>query len=312
VRSAVLLLVFRRPETTRRVMRAIAQAKPPRIYIASDGPRPGRSDDSSLSAEVRRITTDVTWPCEVRTLFRDRNLGCRAAVSGGIDWFFEHEMEGVILEDDCVPDSTFFAYADGLLERFRHDDRIAMISGDDFHPPGHAREHSYSFTRYPYVWGWATWRSAWSTYDTRMLDWPQLRRTDWLERLGDGYPDFARYWRERFDDVYEGRTDTWDYVWTYSVWRNELLSIMPTTHLVSNVGFGSGATHTSRPDWRSALDAHPMPFPLRHPPHVARDPAVDRWADLHVYGTQSAAWRRLARRVPGARPFASWLRRRLG
>jgi hypothetical protein len=248
----------------------------------------------------------VDWRCEVHTLYRDTNVGCRRAVTGAIDWLLEHEDDGIILEDDAVPDPTFFAFCDVLLDRYREDPRVAMISGNDYHAPDHPRTTSYTFTRHTFIWGWATWRRAWEHNDPDMHDWATVRRTGWLRDVGDGHADFARYWREQFDAGAAGAVDSWAYRWTYSCWRHGLVSIMPTTHLVANVGFGDDATHTTGDDWRAHLPARPMPMPLTHPRTVERDLEQDRWADVHVYYVDQPQWRQLARKVPGLVSAVRW------
>lgn len=302
VETAVLLLLFNRPEPTRRVFDVIRAVRPTRLYVAADGPRTSHPEDPERCDEVRRVATSVDWPCEVRTLFRTTNLGLRAAVTEALDWFFRHETAGVILEDDCLPDPTFFRFCSELLDRYADDERVMVISGDDYHPPDWPRECSYSFTRYPFIWGWATWRRAWRHNDPSMTDWPERRRSSWLLELGDGHRDFAAYWTDRFDDVASDLVDSWAYVWMYSCWVRGGLSIMPTTNLVQNIGYGQQATHTTVDDWRAAHLAAPMAFPLRHPGPVERDPRLDRWADRHVYNLERRASRLLLRRLADASP----------
>src|ERR1700690_1974577 len=156
MQSPVLFLVFNRPDTTRRVFEAIRSAQPPRLYVAADGPRGARAGEAERCAEVRRIATAVNWPCEVKTLFRDCNLGCKMGVSSGITWFFEHEPEGIILEDDVLPVPTFFDFCDELLARFRNDDRVAMISGSNLIAGHFDPAESYFFSRCAQIWGWAS------------------------------------------------------------------------------------------------------------------------------------------------------------
>lgn len=307
-RSPVLFLVFRRPETTRRVFETIRQAQPPYLFVAGDGPRDER--ERELCEQARTAATAVDWPCEVRTLFRASNLGVRRAVTGSLDWFFDHVEEGIVLEDDCLPDPTFFRFCDELLERYREEDRVMSVSGDSFHGRAVAVPESYFFSRYCYVWGWATWRRAWQHNQADMADWPGLRASGWLDRLDDGHADFRRFWRWVFDETYRGRIDTWDHVWTFSCWLRDGVSAVPTTNLVSNIGMGVDASHTHARDWRARIPRDAMAFPLRHPAEVARHRAADRWADLHVYGTRFAfPWiRRIVRHVPGAPPFVRAVR----
>ncbi len=166
--TPVLFLIFNRPDTTTRVFEAIREARPSRLYVAADGPRADKEGEAQRCLETRKITEAVDWPCEVRRLYREENLGCKLAVSSAITWFFTHEEEGIILEDDCLPDQSFFPFCAAMLERYRDDGRIMMVLGTSLLPPGGGPDADYLFTQYFLIWGWATWRRAWEKYDIEM------------------------------------------------------------------------------------------------------------------------------------------------
>lgn len=303
-RSPILFLVFNRPDTTERVFEAIRAARPPRLYVAADGPRDGKPEEALRCEAVRRIATAVDWPCELTTLLRPNNLGCKRAVSSAITWFFEHEEEGIVLEDDCLPDPSFFPYVDELLDRYREDTRVMCISGDNFISSHWTPATSYYFTRYPHIWGWATWRRAWHHYDADMKDWHTIDKSAFMSRQ---LPTLARaraHWRRIFDQVSTGRIDTWDYQWTYACWKQDALSCMPCVNLITNIGFGPGATHTVSAESKLAnLTASAIPMPLRPPRSVERQENADRWTSEHVFDIdertlQFARWgRALGRRI---------------
>ncbi len=272
--APVLFVIFNRPDTTARVFQVIRQAKPARLYIAADGPREDKPGEGLKVQEVRAyVMGNIDWECEVKTLFRDKNAGCKRAVSGAINWFFENEEEGIILEDDCLPDVSFFRFCMELLEKYRHNERVMMISGNNFQS-GAACSHSYYFSKYGGIWGWASWRRAWLHYDVNMRRWPQV--------LGQGALNMADpperlYWRRYFDLAFSGRLNTWDYQWIFTCWMMKGLSVMPAINLVSNIGFGQDSTHTKKGDhYVVALPKEGLSFPLRHP----EDVAVDRRADI--------------------------------
>jgi hypothetical protein len=284
MRNPVLFLVFNRPDTTAQVFEAIRRAQPPRLYVAADGPRPTRAGEHERCAAVRRVATAVDWPCELVTLLRDENLGCKRAVSSAISWFFEREAEGIVLEDDCLPDPTFFGYCDELLDRYRHDTRVMCISGDNFISSDWMPQESYYFSRYFHIWGWATWRRAWAFYDVDMKHWRESGDTGVVQQRLPGEPRAAAHWRESFDRVSRGQIDTWDYQWTYACWRQGGLSCMPASNLVSNIGFGEGATHTISAESKLAnLGVAPLELPLRHPKAVEAQLEADRWTSEHVF-----------------------------
>lgn len=282
---AVLFLIFNRPETTRRVFEAIRAAAPTRLYVAADGPRTGRPDDAPRCQAAREVATTVDWPCTVSTLFREENLGCRVAVSTALEWFFEHEPQGIVLEDDCLPAPDWFRFAGEMLARFRDDERIMCISANHFHGNAHSPEWSYFFSRYNHCNGWASWQRAWQHYDYDMAAWPALRDTDWLRSIGMGSKLFSRYWKDIFDMAYEGkRVDSWAYRWTFSCWVRGGLTVLPARNLVTNLGFGIDSTHTSDADsWLGSLPLESLDFPLRHPHVVERDTAADQWTDRNVF-----------------------------
>lgn len=275
--SAVLFLVFNRPDTTAQVFEAVRAARPPRLYVAADGPRANRQGEAARCAEVRRIATAVDWPCEVKTLFREQNLGCKMGVSGGITWFFENEEEGVILEDDVLPVPSFFPYCDELLDRYRNDDRVGMISGCNLISRHFTPKGSYFFSRYNHIWGWASWRRAWKHYDVRMSAWPAWRDGGGWTGLCAGDRLFEEYWRDIFDSAHRGDIDTWDYQWTFSCWHTGALSTLPAHNQTRNVGFGQGATHTTAEAPLFVIEsiAKPLDFPLRHPIEVERQFVAD-------------------------------------
>jgi hypothetical protein len=281
--TPVLFLVFNRLETTQLVFQAIRQARPPRLYVAADGARSDRPGEAAKVQAVRDyVLHHVDWECEIHTQFRETNLGCGLAVSRAIDWFFACESEGIILEDDCLPDPSFFRYTQELLVRYRDDQRIMGISGIHLHGDQHQPLHSYFFSHYNHVWGWASWRRAWQHYDRSMQQWPALRSTEWLLTVGDGNRQFQRHWNQVFDRTAEGLIDTWDYQWTFSAWAQGGLSILPARNLIRNLGFGAGATHTTDSDDAVAnLPLESLDFPLSHPSGVMSDYVADRWTYEH-------------------------------
>lgn len=296
-RSAVLFLIFNRPRLTARVFEAIRVAKPPRFYVAADGPRAEREGEGTLCEEARRIATQVDWPCEVKTLFREKNLGCKEAVSSAIAWFFEHEPEGIVLEDDCLPDPSFFPYCNELLERYRDDLHVMCISGDNFISSAWKPAESYYFSKYVHIWGWASWRRAWRLYDVDMRDWQAGDKRGLLDRWLPNSRHAQAHWREIFDRVWSGQIDTWDYQWNYACWKHDGLSCMPSVNLISNIGFGEGASHTVSPESKFAnLSVASISSPLRHPEAVEANVEADRWTSEHVFGinerqTSFSRWR---------------------
>ena len=275
--TPVALILFNRPESTARVFEAIRDAAPRRIFLIADGPRETHPGDVEACAAARAAVRDVDWDCRVYENFSSYNLGCGLRPSTGISWVFEHVDRAIILEDDCLPHPSFFRFCEELLGRYAGDERIMLVSGNNFIQNRYSPPSSYFFNRNIGFWGWATWRRAWQHFDMRPSGWPDLRETGWLEDiLGDVAQ--AAYWRDIFERAHQkrGTADHWDYQWTFAVWSQNGLAATPSVNLVSNIGFGAGATHTrANASHLADLPVRAMEFPLEHPLHVVRDRTAD-------------------------------------
>jgi len=283
--APVLLTVFNRPHETRQVLSRLKQVRPEKIFIAADGPRKGRAEDQDLCDEVRGLVTqEIDWPTQLLTDFAPHNLGLRRRMASAITWALKQEDRVLVLEDDCLPDPSFFRFCTELLERYRDDQRVGVVTGDNFQPEGFELTGSYYFSRYPHCWGWATWRRAWELYDDGMSDWPEVRESRWLKDLFP-HPLEALYWRQIFDGTYSGKIQSWAYRWTYSCWRHGLLTATPVRNLVTNIGTGAAASNTRDPErGKHDLEAWAMTFPLAHAVDVTRDLTADDHAQQQAFG----------------------------
>jgi hypothetical protein len=281
--TPILFIVFNRPDTTKQVFEQIRNAKPSRLYVAADGPRDGIKEDIHKIAKVREITTNIDWPCELKTFFRDKNLGCKKAVSESINWFFIHEKQGIILEDDCLPHFSFFSFCETLLDRHANDAEVFAITGNNFQNNVWHGEASYYYSKYMMCWGWATWRRSWSHYQLDIPFWPEWSKSKaWLEHTPDKIE--RKYWEGKFEKMLLNKIDTWDYSWVASAWYNGGLTATPNVNLVSNIGFGKDATHTiSKNDKFSRLPVKNI-RDLRHPKSIHRNVEADNWTFNHHYG----------------------------
>ncbi len=199
-------------------------------------------------------------------------------MSSAIDWFFSNVQEGIILEDDCVPDQSFFSFCQELLEKYRDDERIMMISGDNFQFGRKRTEGSFYFSRYFHIWGWASWRRAWSHYDVDMNSWPEFRENGYLNNFLSE-KRMVKYWESIFNSVYNKLINTWDYQWVFSCWTQGGLSIMPDNNLVSNIGFDERSAHTTGDTIFSRLPTKKIEFPLVYPKYIIPDYASDRYTE---------------------------------
>jgi len=273
IKVPVLFLIFNRPDTTSQVFEAIRRAQPNELFIAADGPRENREDEADRCRQVRQIATQVDWECQVKTLFRDKNLGCKAAVSSGIDWFFEHVEEGIIIEDDCVPDQSFFGFCERLLTHYRNDTRVMMICGTNYLQDQIKIEESYYFSNYYPIWGWATWRRAWHFYDVEMSSWEELKARKQIYWLFSN-ASIAGYYEAMFQLIRDG-FDTWDIQWWYACIFQHGLAVVPKRNLISNCGI-TGAHSNTQGDFRINLPTSPVNYKnLMHPKFVIPDKSLN-------------------------------------
>lgn len=280
--TPILFIVFNRPDVTKKVLDRIREMRPAKLYIAADGPRQDNTADEEKCRQVRTLFTAIDWPCRVKKLFRDTNLGCKKAVSSAIDWFFSQEEEGIILEDDCLPIPAFFHFCRELLLRYRDDPRVMQICG--FNPLKNIHiEEDYFFSKYGPVWGWASWRRAWDQYDVNIQSWPTIRDRG-LYKAFCATKREALWRRDLFDRLQSGELDTWDFQWVYAKLLLDGLSIVPTKNMVTNIGFGKDATHTFIPFLKNRFVAEDIPVgELKHPPYVIRNAALEKeYRDKHA------------------------------
>ncbi len=249
--TPLLLLIFNRPLTTHQVFQEVQRARPPRLYIAADGPRRDKESDIELCRKTRDIVKEINWNCEVNTLFRDVNLGCKLAVSSAISWFFENEEKGIILEDDCFPHPTFFDFCETMLDRYNDDKRIVHIGGANFQNGIKYGNGDYYFSNLTHVWGWASWRRVWSNYDITMANWPQFKKENHLISLFRSQKIVANLERA-FDRTFSNNIDTWDYQYFFSNLCQNGMSIIPNVNLISNIGYTADATHVAAKNDRYA------------------------------------------------------------
>lgn len=301
-REAVLLVAFNRPDLLAEVIERVRAVRPPRVYLAVDGPRADRPGEAARVAECQTLAGSLDWGCEVHTLFRESNLGCGRGVSGAVTWFFENEERGIILEDDILPEETFFAFASELLDRYENDDRVGVISGTNFVPPQEQADPSgYRFTRVPIVWGWASWRRVWQDYRFDIDGWRERLPSSRARQAMGGTLPAQILWSGNFDMMARHVIDTWDLQLVCACMTAGRLSVAPPVNLVENVGFRPDATHTVRmPGYLRPTE--PIPLPTSPIP-VAFDEKADAWMMRHVYEAS----------FPGlARQGSRYLRRRLG
>ncbi|MDQ0134047.1 hypothetical protein J2T08_001965 [Neorhizobium galegae] len=280
--APVVFIIFNRPDLTELVFQEIAKARPSKLFIIADGPRADRANEAEKCARTRQVVENIAWDCEVFRNYSDINLGCRKRISSGLDWVFSQTDRAIIIEDDCLPDPSFFPYCTELLDRYEDDERVGSIAGSNLTNGKVTVEDSYFFSRYPLIWGWATWRRVWQNYDVSISRWGTLRENGWLNTVA--HPEEFEHWIKAFNRVFEGGLDAWGYQFHFSQWLQRQISIQPQHNLISNLGFRADATHTLDESSLADLPRQGLEFPLRHPQVPATNfLADDTYMREHCY-----------------------------
>ncbi len=299
--TPVALIIFNRPDPTQKVFEAIREAKPPKLFIIADGPRPDKPGEAEKCAKTRAIASQVDWDCEVYTNYAEKNLGCGLRPASGLDWVFSQVEEAIVLEDDCLPHPSFFRFCEELLQRYRDDERVATICGTNLLFGQEQIDDSYYFSRYSICWGWASWRRAWQWFDFELKDWAEIKQKNLLKDvLIDDYS--IKIWsllaQETVDKTQDGGVpDWWDYQWTFCNFINNGLSIIPKVNLITNLGHTEEATHTFNEESRfNEVGAEAIEFPLQHPPYLIRNVAADLIVQHSFYDYRPSFQKRFMRK----------------
>jgi len=279
----ILLVIFNRPDVTRRTFDAIRLARPSKLFIAADGYRSNKPGEKELCEITKEVVANVDWPCEVHRDYLTSNIGPCKRLPSAIDWFFENVEHGIILEDDCLPNNSFFPFCQELLEKYKTEEKIMSISGTNFQEKkiGSA---SYYFSFYPIGWGWATWRRAWKNFDREMKQYPDFLKENKIKNIiPENYNNERRYWLNFLKKEYEGKYIYWDLKWAFSHWCNNAVSIVPNENLITNVGFGQDATH-SKKDVGLSVPSKTIGT-IIHPKFIIVDMEADHYLYNKVYKT---------------------------
>ncbi|MEE2825810.1 MAG: glycosyltransferase family 2 protein [Planctomycetota bacterium] len=275
LQTPIAFCVFNRPEVTERVFCEIAKQRPRHLLVIADGPRPQHPGDAEKTARTRDVINKIDWPCDLRTCFAEQNMGCGKRMATGLTWAFEQFHELIILEDDCLPHPSFFGFCEQLLDRYRETSEVMMISGDNFQPAP-VSEQSYYFSKWPHIWGWASWQPAWQAFLDTSPPQDDRELAETLSRVHAQTDEIER-WTSILRDYFQGKIDTWDFQWMYAIWKQRGLTVLPNLNLISNLGFGPGATHTlDENSWLAELETHEL-INLKHPSQIEADSRADRW-----------------------------------
>lgn len=286
--TPIVLIVFNRPEQTRLIFQSIRKLKPKYLFIISDGVRDGFHNEEIKVNEVRKIFDEIDWECNINKNFSIPNLGLEKRVLTGLSWVFSLVDKAIILEDDCLPHESFFQFCDELLNRYRNDQRIGMISGDNYWPNKEISKESYAFSNYTLTWGWATWSDRWNSFDPELKHYDKSMKDKVLNNLFKKKIELS-YWKEIFDKRYI----EWDYCWLITNWSQSRLCIYPGKNLISNIGFGYMATHTTDDSHHLAnYSLDEIEYPLIHPSFIAINHKTETEIRKILYSITTIKWLR--------------------
>lgn len=278
----IVLFAYKRRSNFSAIFASLRKIQPQFIYFIADGPKPGEEKECEKTRKT--LESYIDWPCKIRRNYSDTNLGLKQRFHTGLEWVFEHEDRVIIIEDDCIPSPSFFTYCEQLLEKYKNDKRIASISGNNFLFDKLNISDSYYFSRYPLIWGWATWKRAWKGYDPELSSWNLNGSNHWLSDYIEDYVP-RLYWSLIFNLVKSEKIKTWDYQFTYHCFRKEMLHIIPNCNLVTNVGDDSSATNTKIKSKTIGLRSESIDLPFKHPKYIIRNKLADKITERHSFIT---------------------------
>jgi hypothetical protein len=283
LKTPVVFIIFNRPETTKKVFEKIRQAKPEKLLIIADGPRKNHPEDKEKCAATRKVINGVDWKCKVLKNYSNTNLGLAKRISSGLDWVFDNVNEAIILEDDCLPNLTFFQFCKELLKKYQNDERIFAITGQNVQFGKKRTNYSYYFSRYFHCWGWATWKRAWNHFDFDMKQWPKMKNDNYLKKILKNNRA-VKYWTKIFQSCYEGKINSWAYKWIFAGFISRSLNIIPNVNLISNIGFGTESTHLkdSKNPYAN-MPTEKIIFPLKHPPGMMTNKKADNFEQKTLF-----------------------------
>lgn len=282
LKTPILFLIFNRPDLTETVFEKIREIKPAKLYVAADGPRETHEGEEEKCLQTRKIIEKVDWDCEVKTLFRDKNLGLRKAVTGALDWLFENEETGIILEDDCLADNSFFTFCEEMLDHYKNDTRIMHIAGSNFQDGQTRGDGSYYFSKLMHCWGWATWRRAWKFNRPDFEGLESFVKNKEIENIFNK-ESHQRFWLKAFQNVSSGKVSSWAYIWAYSIFVNAGICIIPNKNLVANIGFGENATNCTSVDALNKRSEHYEMKNIQHPSFICINKVADEYTADRYY-----------------------------
>tara|TARA_B110000027_G_C16120543_1_gene302589 strand:+ start:1100 stop:2050 length:951 start_codon:yes stop_codon:yes gene_type:complete len=283
----VLLLAYKRTKNIKIILKILKDLDVVKLYVSIDGPKNTKSDILQ-NKKLKKIFNNLNWKHKIKKNYLNKNHGCRDAVSNAINWFFNNEKMGIILEDDCLPNKSFFNFCKKNLIYFKNNKKIGCITGNNFQKDS-LKEYEYYFSKYPHCWGWATWRRSWKNYDRDIKFWRSFRLSQSWKNFFNESTQY-RYWTKIFNNCYANKLDSWAFPWTLCLWRKNLLTITPAVNLVMNKGFGSSATHTISKNDNMFYQYYELNKNLKRPKKIKVDNKMDDYVFNYHFKGKNYLW----------------------
>jgi len=294
--TPVVFFIFNRPRHTQISFSEIKNQQPKQLFVIADGPRNSHPNDAHKVEETRRIIEQVNWPCKLELNYSNINLGCRKRLITGLDWVFSKVDRAIVIEDDIVPNPDFFQYCDLLLEKYKDQNEIMAISGDNFQDGIVRGEASYYFSKYAHIWGWATWARSWKLNDPDISFWPKFKASQNWDSLALSRNE-KKYWESILNKMYLHQIDTWDYSWMASIWFHGGLSVTPNVNLVTNIGIGPEGTHLVSLEEKDGIPSSPLKI-TTHPKMIQQDIKADMYAFNYHFGGKNIGALAFIKKIP--------------
>ena len=286
--TPVVLIFYNRPNFTKKVVEQIIKANPPKVYAISDGPK--TSKEINLVNQTRDLVEksfDMSH-IGIEKIYSNTNLGLEKRICSGLDYVFQLEEKAIILEDDCVPEISFFQFCQEMLTKYETEEKVSHISGSRYVDVNNSENKSYYFSKYPLEWGWATWKSEWMRYDSKMSDWQEVSKDSTLRKKYDTKKTY-KYWHWIFKNCYNGSINSWAYKWFYRNIVDGKLSIIPKYNLINNIGMGSNSTNTKLKSRFLTQRTQELAFPLESPKKLCLNDENDKLQEIVLYN-KSVLW----------------------
>ena len=273
----VYIIIFDRPENTKRLLESLNIYKPETLFIISDGPRKNFENDHERVIQSRKLFEKIDWKCEVFFNNSESNLGCRKRIISGLNWVFGQVEKTIILEDDCIPSEEFFLFMELMLNKYQTNKEISSVCGTNFLPDWNKTKDSYLYSKYCHVWGWGTWKDRWEKIDFNLDKLQEIKKTKFLKSYLGSFRAYL-YWHWILNNVKKKKIDSWAYIWNFTNFINNSLSIIPAINLLSNIGIGKDSSNTRSLPYKyikAEESRKKLKFPLKYPSKFLSDSKHD-------------------------------------